>query len=328
MKRGSIRRIYKIDSMIRLHRLRSAGEAAAEFEVSRRTIERDLSMLRLELDADVRYNRADGAYEYVGNPLPLPGQWLNEREIAIMLIAERSLRTCTGASFSDEVHPVFNKLLNPIRGDRKAMAYIRDLCKSVYFYRPFQPLRDLRKEFSIVLDAIMERKRLSLRYQTAARPETGGERRELEPYVLVNNGGDWYIAGLCRQTRELRTFSLSRVYEPKIEDRYFDMPESFNVESFLSGGFGRMRGEKPVGVRLRIAPPASAWIGGSAWHSSQKIQKLESGAITLTMNCPVTDTLVRWVLQMAGSVKVEAPTELREAVLKSGRELAANNKGK
>ena len=106
------------------------------------------------------------------------------------------------------------------------------------------------------------------------------------------------------------------------------MPEFFNVESFLSGGFGRMRGEKPVGIRLRIAHPASAWIGGSTWHSSQKIQKHDNGAITLTMNCPVTDTLVRWILQMAGSVKVEAPRELREAVLKSSRELVANNKEK
>jgi len=325
MKRGSIRRIYKLDTLIRLGRLHSAEEAAQELEVSARTIERDIEMLRLELNAGVKYNRAKGAYEYTGNPLPLPGQWLNEHEIAIMLIAERALRMYTAASFSDQVHPVFNKLLNPIRDNKKAMLYIKDLCRSVYFYRPFEPLRDLRKEFSTVLDAIMERKRLSMRYQTAARGKTGEERRELDPYVLLNNGGDWYAVGMCRQSHDVRTFSLSRVYEPRIEDHYFEIPDSFKVEGYLSKGFGRMHGETQRTVRLRITPPASAWIAGSSWHSSQQIKQFANGAILLTMVCPLTDTLVRWVLQMAGNVKVESPKELREMVVKSGKELVKNN---
>ena len=325
MKRGSIRRIQKIDSMIRLGKMHSAEQLAEEFEVSRRTIERDIEMLRLELGAEVVYNREKGCYGYKGKPLPLPGQWLNEREIAIMLIAERALRMYTGTSFSDEVHPVFNKLLNPIRDDKKAMEYIKDLCKSVYFYRPFEPLRDLRTEFSTVLNAIMERKRLSMKYQTAARGKVGEERRELEPYVLLNNGGDWYVVGECRQSHEIRTFSLGRVFEPRLEDHYFDIPEAFKVEDHLSKGFGRMHGDKPVQVRLRVTPPAAAWIAGSKWHSSQKIKPLADGSIILSMVCPVTDTLVRWILQMAGNVKVEVPRQLRELVCHGAEELVRNN---
>jgi predicted DNA-binding transcriptional regulator YafY len=325
MKRGSIRRIKQIDTMIRLGTMRSAEQLAQEFEVSRRTIERDIEMLRLELGAEVVYNREKGCYEYKGKPLPLPGQWLNEREIAIMLIAERALRMYTGTSFTDEVHPVFNKLLNPIRDDKKAMEYIKDLCKSVYFYRPFGPMRDLRTEFSIVLNAIMERKRLSMKYQTAARGKTSDERRELEPYVLLNNGGDWYVVGHCRQTHEIRTFALARIFEPKIEDHYFDIPDSFKVEDYLSKGFGRMHGDKPVQVRLRITPPASAWIAGSKWHSSQKIKQNADASIILTMTCPITDTLVRWVLQLRGNVKVIAPRQLKTLVFQAAKDLAGNN---
>lgn len=239
MKRGSIRRIKQIDGMIRLGTMESAQQMAEEFEVSRRTIERDIEMLRLDLGADVVYNREKGCYEYTGKPLPLPGQWLNEREIAIMLIAERALRMYTGTSFSDEVHPVFNKFLNPIRDDKKAMEYIKDLCKSVYFYRPFKPMRDLRTEFSTVLNAIMERRRLSMKYRTAARGRVSDERREIEPYVLLNNGGDWYVVGHCRQTHEIRTFSLGRVFEPKIEEHFFIIPDAFKLEDHVSKGFGR-----------------------------------------------------------------------------------------
>ena len=214
--------------------MRSADQVAKEFEVSRRTIERDIEMLRLELGAEVIYSRERACYEYKGKPLPLPGQWLNEREIAIMLIAERALRMYTGTSFSDEVHPVFNKLLNPVRADKKAMQYIKDLCKSVYFYRHSKPMRDLRNEFSTVLNAIMERKLLSMKYQAATRSKGFAERCELEPYILLNNAGDWFIIGLCRQSHEIQTFSLARVFEPKIEDLFFDLPDSFKVEDYLS----------------------------------------------------------------------------------------------
>jgi predicted DNA-binding transcriptional regulator YafY len=237
MKRGSIRRIYKIDSMIRLGRLHSAEEAAQEFEVSRRTIERDIEMLRLELNAKVRYNRAKGVYEYVGNPLPLPGQWLNEHEIALMLIAERALRMYTGTSFSDEIHPVFNKLLNPLRDNKKAMAYIKDLCNSVYFHRPVEPVRDLRKEFSIVLDAIMQRQRLSMKYKGSRNEQK--RVRELDPYALINNGGEWYVVGKCLESKMEKAFVLSRISEPKILDHYFMIPKEFSVKSHLaphSGG--------------------------------------------------------------------------------------------
>ena len=164
-----------------------------------------------------------------------------------------------------------------------------------------------------------------MKYQTAARGTVNDERRELEPYVLLNNGGDWYVVGFCRQSHEVRTFSLSRVFEPEIEGHYFIIPDSFNVEDYLSKGFGRMHGDKPVQVRLRVTPPASAWIAGSKWHPSQKIRQLADGKIILTMACPLTDTLVRWVLQMGGNVKVEGPKILREMIVKDAKELVRNN---
>jgi predicted DNA-binding transcriptional regulator YafY len=53
MKRGSLRRIYELDRMIRLGKLMSAEQAAGKFEVSTRTIERDLEQLLNEpMDAE------------------------------------------------------------------------------------------------------------------------------------------------------------------------------------------------------------------------------------------------------------------------------------
>jgi predicted DNA-binding transcriptional regulator YafY len=319
MKRGSLRRVYDLDRMIRLGKLESAEQAAQKFEVSTRTIERDLEQLRYDLGADLLYSKEKGCYEYAGKPFVLPAQWLTEREIAILLIAERALRIYTSTSFDSEIHPAFNKLLDPIRHDKKSLDYIRDLCNSVHFHRPVEPLRDMRHEFSIVLDAIMQRRRLSVAYSSARKRDTP-ERREIDPYALINNGGEWYVVGKCQQTNNEKTFVLSQMNDPQILDHYFMIPKEFSSAQYLDQSFGRMHGEKPERVELEITPPASSWIGRSKWHGSQKIVNRKDGSILLSMTCPITDSLVRWVLQMGECVSIVRPESLRElAKEKAGR---------
>ena len=195
MSHASLQRIYDLDRLIRIGELHSADQAAEEIGVTRRTIERDLETLRHDLGAeDLRFNRAEGRYEYSSDPVvTLPGQGLNEREIAIVLIAERALRQFTGSSFQDEVHPAFNKLLNPIRHDKKAMEYIRDFCSSVYFHRPFEPIRDLRQDFSIVLDAIMRRRRLSITYLSGKRDRDEPGKSSHTYYSITAVSGIYWV---------------------------------------------------------------------------------------------------------------------------------------
>jgi predicted DNA-binding transcriptional regulator YafY len=324
MKRGSLRRIYELDRMIRLGKLESPKQAAGKLEVTPRTIERDLETLRWDLGADLVYDKEKGIYGYAGKPFVLPAQWLTEREIAILLIAERALRIYTSTAFDSEIHPTFNKLLDPIRHDKKTIDYIRDLCNSVHFHRPVEPLRDMRQEFSIVLDAIMQRRRLSMTYASARKREKP-ESRELDPYAIINNGGEWYVVGKCLLSKTEKTFVLSQMNELKIIDHYFMIPKEFSSTRYFEHSFGRMHGEKPEKVELEISPPASSWIGRNKWHSSQKIVNRKDGSILLSMTCPVTDSLVRWVLQMGECVTIARPLFLKELVAAKAKAVLQNN---
>jgi predicted DNA-binding transcriptional regulator YafY len=308
--------------MIRLGKLESAQQAADELGVSRRTIERDLDTLRYELNAELQFDRAQGRYRYEGDPVTVPAQWLNEREIALILIAERALRVFTNTSFGDKIHPAFNRLLAPIRHDKKMMRYILDLCNGVHFHQPFIPSRDVHTEFAVVLDAILQRKRLSMIYHTAGKKNE--VRRQVEPYALINNGGEWYLIGRCLRSRSEKTFTVTEIYEPRMEDFFFDIPESFKAEDHIGDGFGLKHGQDPVEIELRITPPAVSWVRRHRWHPSQKIEAMADG-IKLTLHCPVTEMLERWILQMGGSVEICAPQELRTRVRDMAQSLVVNN---
>jgi predicted DNA-binding transcriptional regulator YafY len=67
----------------------------------------------------------------------------------------------------------------------------------------------INEEFSVVLDAIMQRSRLAFFYPAAGK--IPGERREMDPYSFANSGGEWYIAGMCCRLRAIKTFVLSRI---------------------------------------------------------------------------------------------------------------------
>jgi predicted DNA-binding transcriptional regulator YafY len=323
MQKGSLRRICELDRMIRLGRLTSAAKAASELDVTRRTIERDLELLRFELGAELVFNRKQGCYHYADNAFTLPAQWLTERELAIVLIAERALRMFTGSSFGKEIHLAFNRLLDPIRHDRKAVAYIRDLCNSVHFHLPFSSAKDVSPEFSLVLEAILDRRRIGMTYRSAQKAEAA--RREVDPYALVNNGGEWYLIGRCCQNDDVRTFVLANMGELTVLDARIAIPESFDVRAFLDQGFGRMHGTEAQSIRLRISRPASSWVARSIWHPSQQVIKRGSGIIELRLACAATDNLVRWIMQLGECVRVLAPRDLRDQVARRAGALARNN---
>ena len=313
MKRACFSRIQDLERMISSGRMTSAEQAAGELEVSVRTIERDLESLRDSLGAEIDFNRGRGCYELTGDKVRLPALTLSAREIALLLIAERSLRLHHAAKlnkrYRDEIHPVFN------------MDEVRELARSIVFYRPFAPERPVMHEYSKLLSAILDRRRVCMAYKAAHGTLT---ERNVDPYYLVNNGGDWYVIGFCRLKNEIRTFALDRIYNPRTLEHGFAIPKDFKIDDYLEKGFGRMQGGKTEAIRIKLWGTAVAWIRRLIWHPSQKIEEKRDGSIILCLDCPMTDSLVRWVLQMGGNARVLAPASLKALVRTEAQVISAN----
>jgi predicted DNA-binding transcriptional regulator YafY len=231
-----------------------------------------------------------------------------------MLIAEKALRMYTDTSFCDDIHPAFNRLLNPIRSHQKTMEYIREFCRRVYFHRSHEPTRGLRQEFMVVLDAIMQCRRLAVLYQAPG--VRSPVPREIEPYVLINNDGDWQVVGYCRQSRRVKTFALARMHKPETVNHAFMIPDSFKPEDYCRHEFERLDGSGNVKVSLEVDAPAAAWVREKLWHRTQRLTELPHGGLRLDMTCALTEALVAWILRMGPGAEVLAPKALRNTVAK------------
>jgi len=165
----------------------------------------------------------------------------------------------------------------------------------------FPILEDLRK-------AARERHQISAVYQSAANTET--TERKIDPYALVFRAGLWYLVGYCHLRTAPRTFRVDRIQQLSILSQSFEMPEDFDIYSYLENEF---KDQPVVRARLHFAPEAAQIIRSNRflWES---IQEEQDGSIVTTQTAPDLYWMASVVMSFASLVTVLEPPELQEMV--------------
>jgi proteasome accessory factor B len=142
------------------------------------------------------------------------------------------------------------------------------------------------------------------------------ENRRVVPIGLSARSGYWYLAGVDQSIEEVRTFRLDRVigtFTVKKGPKKFETPENFDSESL----FERVKRVEAIidvrrgkGTSLRALATLTKSVG--EWDQIQ-IQILDMKALS---------ALILW---HGDDVYVHSPTELREIIISSLKELSATH---
>ncbi len=177
---------------------RSARQLAAHYEVSVRTIERDISALQqvgVPIYADT--GRRGG---YAIDPSrTLPPLNFTPAEAVAMSVA---LRQAGGSPFARAAGSALRKVLAAMPGQEASAA--RELASRVGFISPA-----VTPSIPVVIeDALAARHVLRLDYVDKHGAPT---ERDVEPVMFLAREDYWYLVGWCRLRDELRAFRLDRV---------------------------------------------------------------------------------------------------------------------
>jgi predicted DNA-binding transcriptional regulator YafY len=178
---------------------RSARQLAARYEVSVRTIERDISALQqvgVPIYADT--GRRGG---YAIDPArTLPPLNFTPAEAVAMSVA---LRQAGGSPFARAAGSALRKVMAAMPAHEAAAA--RELARRVGFLTP----EDEPPAIPVVIeDALAARHVLRLDYVDKHGNPT---ERDVEPVMFLAREDHWYLVGWCRLRDELRAFRLDRV---------------------------------------------------------------------------------------------------------------------
>jgi len=298
----------------------TAEALAAEFEVSVRTIYRDIDQLSAA-GAPVYADRGrSGGFQLLdGYRTRLTG--LTDAEAETLFLGGLS-GPAAQMGFSGAVTTMQLKLLAALPPERQAAAERlagRFHLDPVGWYQS----PDEAERLPAIAQAVWNSRRVSVRYESWK----GEVDRDLEPLGLILKGGLWYLAARPAGTRNPRTYRVSNILALTASEDAFERPAGFDLAVWWAQASGRFEAEIFTGeARLRVtaaglkrlarlgtqqARIASAAVpGADGWAEVVvPIESVEHAAIDF--------------LRLGAEAEVLSPPELRAAMAETARRTAA-----
>jgi predicted DNA-binding transcriptional regulator YafY len=278
------------------------------FEVTRRTVLRDVEALRDDQGAPIEYDSSKKGY-YLSDPSwVLPPIRVSRQEVFAFSIAAKLLNAFRGTPLEVDMESLFEKIGRSLEGTvtLNPAALTEHLTVLGEDY-----VRQDPEMWSAVSVATDGRERVEMEYQKF---DGTVKRYLLEPYHLLAYHGNWYVIGKSMASGKIATFAISRIRELRATGEYFEVDAEFDAEAHIASAFGIVRGEEPFRVRLRFSVTVAAYIRERVWHPTQRIEEQPDGGIILELETDGWKELVRWILSWQPDVQVLEPARLRERI--------------
>jgi len=277
-----------------------AKELAEMFEVSERTILRDISAI----------NQA--GIPVITYPGPRGGIGLAENyRMEQSLLAMEDIVTVLGAlngiqsAFNDQdIAHTINKIQALVPHTRSE-EFANKASQLVIDLTPWGE-NDLQNEnIRQIKQAIADRKVLNFLYLT---PGQVPGRRQVEPDQLLLKMNKWYLYGYCRLRKDFRVFKLSRLRELEVLDTSFVRRLGVR-EAQAIGGQTWVNGLM-VEVSLRFIPELRG-LAEEYFVGGEKCLE-EDGSLLVTINLTESNWMYGMILSYGNGVEVLAPERVRK----------------
>lgn len=276
----------------------SATELAERFEVSIRTIYRDLEAINQAGVPIVAFPGSGGGYAIMDS-FKMDRQMLSPQEIHTMIAALHGVN----AAMDDRTIQNTIEKLKGIEIPQRVTAFAEPL------YLDFSPwgLRKSEKtSLNLIRGAIATKQTIRFLYTNA-----GGEHQEriVEPHMVHFKDRAWYFLGFCRIREDFRIFKLSRMRQLSVEEELFTprtLPEGFFEE------LSRMDPVKHLHIVLKFAPRVRVRV--EDLFDADLIKYEEDGSLRVSVDYPEDDWVYGLILSYGESVEVLEPPHLREVI--------------
>jgi len=302
-------------------RLLPASELAERFEVSVRTIYRDIDRL-IALGIPIEAERgAEGGFrlssDYLSPPIAL-----NRVETTALLVALTLVRGLQTTPLKSDLETAEAKLLAALpKAAREVLAQgprivgIEQRPDDIFHgRRPAERLHDHQVAVDRFLEGILAQRRVEVTHRNPYRPN---ERvHEIEPHGLLWDRDLWYLVGRSLEANEVRMWRADRVVSIRVTGMAFRPATDFDIRELL----GRQWLERAMrtwdtekqGSRIRISADAAKRLRGDWYY--RHAAYLEGDAGWVVMSIPDTDAgsvlpLVRW---LGAEAEILEPVSLRE----------------
>lgn len=288
-------RLFKIVYYLLSKGFATAGELAERFEVSVRTIYRDIDALSgAGIPIYTETGRSGGIYlmsDFVLNKMVI-----SEQEKQEILSAMQGLAAVSG-EYKKGIMEKLSALFQVPSVD----------WLEVDFSRWGDKPRD-NKKFEVLKTAVIQNKCVKIFYAGSCK---SADERVIQPLKLYYKAKDWYLKAYCKERKDFRIFKLSRILKWELLE-----------EQFLPMNFPEIQ-DKPKQANNRITlyfPKEMAYRVYDEFDINQ-IQFEENGDLIVTADMPEDDWLIGYLLSFGTQVDIIEPIYLKKILAEKAKEI-------
>ena len=314
--KSQFHRLMELDRRIRAGEHPNCLTFAQKWEVSQKTVQRDVDFLRDQLGAPVVYDKAHKGFRYTNRNWFLPSLSLGEGDLFDLLVASRALEQYRGTPVAKKLGGIFSRLAELM----PEQVTIRPELVFSQFSFTSPPSRPVDESIWVsVVRGLQHRLKLRMRYRAVSARES--KERDLSPYHIANLQGDWYVFGWDSIRASVCQFSMSRIQACAVSAEHFEVPPDFDARKLLARTFARFTmGTTTHKVKLLFDAEVAESVLDRQWHADQRLRVRQDGQVELVFELSGLLEVYRWVLAWGSHVQVLAPTELKDMV---GKEIRA-----
>ena len=284
-----IDRLIGILSILLQKDMVTSPELAEHFEVSRRTINRDIEALS-KAGIPIQTLQGSGGGISIMNGYRMDRTLLTSKDMQMILAGLRSLDSVSGSGY-------YGQLMEKIQTGSSELISGRD---SVLIDLSSWYKTSLAPKISTIQDAIENRHILDFYYYAPA----GESERSIEPYYVVFKWTSWYVYGWCLKRKDYRLFKLNRM------DKVRETGESFVCRN---APVPELSSELvyPRNIILKaLFDPDMKWrLVEEFGPDCYEVQK--DGRLLLIRDYSDIENLTMWMLTFGDKVEVLDPPEVR-----------------
>ncbi len=286
----------------------SARELADHFEVSVRTIYRDIDAINLAGIPVISYPGNSGGFGIMEN-FKLDRQLLTLNDMIAIISALKGISdTLDYRELDTAIEKISN--LMPDRSGEKGIQLTEQLVIDIL---PWGYRKRQRDVLQVVHQSIQACRKLSFLYRNSQ-----GEsiHRTVEPMTLVFKGYAWYLFAYCTLKSDYRIFRLSRMGDLEVSGETFVRRDASYRRYFLP----EEKIPSMVDLVLEFSPDMRSRV--EDYYDENLIEGGENGCLIVSVSFPEDEWVYSHILSYGENVKVLQPERIAQIIEKKAQRIS------
>ena len=297
-------------------RIVRAEEIANRFEISVRTVYRDVKAL---MEAGVPIGSEAGTGYFIVDGYHLPPVMFSQEEAGAMMMAGKLVEQMTDQS----VRTAFDGALMKIKAvlNEAQKDHLESLQDHIEVLKPRMSLPAQKGYFlSDLQKAVVNKQVIQLSYSSNHQNEL--TRREIEPIGLFYYSSAWHLIAWCRLRNGFRDFRCDRIKELKPTDVIFE-PRSISTMQEYFNSLQQANVEMQSATVL-FEKKEALYVSNSKHYFGFISEEEVEGQLRMKFLTADMQLLARWLLSYGKGVEIESPDELKNIIQGLVEELQAH----